>query len=44
MLRDGFSVDRVITLRPDSHRLHVIVRDVPSGAIGSVIIPTPQLR
>jgi hypothetical protein len=44
MLRDGFSFDRVITLRPDSHRLHIIVRDVPSGAIGSVIVPTDALR
>ena len=23
MLRDGFSFDRIITLRPDSHRLHI---------------------
>jgi hypothetical protein len=44
MLRDGFSFDRVITLRPDSHRLHIIIRDVPSGAIGSVIVPTDALR
>jgi len=44
MMRDGFSFDRVVALRPDSHRLHVVVRDVPSGAIGSVIVPTDALR
>jgi hypothetical protein len=44
MLRDGFSFDRTVTLRPDSHRLHVIVRDIPSGATGSLIIPTTGLR
>jgi len=44
MLRDGFSFDRTVALRPDSHRLHVIVRDVPSGATGSLIIPTAALR
>ena len=44
MLREAFSFDRVIALRPDSHRLHIIVRDVPSGAIGSVIVPTDTFQ
>lgn len=44
MLREGFSFDRVIALRPDGHRLHIVVRDVPSGATGSVIIPTARVR
>jgi VWFA-related protein len=44
MLRDGFSFDRTVALRPDSHRLHVIVRDIPSGATGSLIIPIARLR
>jgi VWFA-related protein len=44
MLREGFSFDRVVALRPGSHRLHIVVRDVPSGATGSVIIPTDRLR
>ena len=39
MLREGFSFDRVIPLRPNSHRLHIVVRDVSSGATGSVIVP-----
>jgi VWFA-related protein len=44
VLRDGITFTRVIALRPDSRQLSVIVRDVPSGAIGSVIIPTTGLR
>ena len=44
VLRDGVTFARVIALRPDSRELSVIVRDVPSGAIGSVIIPTTRLR
>lgn len=44
VLRDGVAFSRVIVLRPDSRQLTVIVRDVPSGAIGSVIIPTTGLR
>jgi len=34
----------VFALRPDAHRVHVIIRDVPSGAIGSVFIPVAGLR
>jgi len=44
VLRDGFPFDRVFALRPDAHRVHVIIRDVPSGAIGSVFIPVAGLR
>jgi len=44
MLRDGFTFDRGVQLRPDSHRLHIIVRDSPSGATGSVIVPITGLR
>ena len=44
VLRDGFPFDRVIALRPDAHRVHVIIRDVPSGAIGSVLVPVAGLR
>lgn len=44
MLKDGFTFDRTVALRPDSHHLRVIVRDRPSGAVGSVIIPTAGLR
>jgi hypothetical protein len=44
VLRDGFHFDRVFALRSDSQRVHVIIRDVPSGAIGSVFIPAGGLR
>jgi VWFA-related protein len=44
LLRDGFRFDRVFAIRPDSIRVQVVVRDVPSGAIGSVIIPTAGWR
>ena len=35
MLKEGLSFDRTVMLRPDSHRLHIVVRDIPSGATGS---------
>jgi VWFA-related protein len=44
VLRDGVTFTRVIALRPDSMQLSAIVRDIPSGAIGSVIIPIAGLR
>ena len=44
VLREGLNFDRTIVLRPDSHRLHIIVRDTPSGATGSVIVPVAGLR
>lgn len=43
LLREGFSVSRTIPLRPDAHRVHVVVRDVPSAATGSVIVPVVNL-
>ena len=44
MLKDGLTFDRTVPLRPDAHHLHVIVRDRPSGAVGSLIIPIAGLR
>ena len=44
MLREGFSFDRLVPLRPDSHRLHIVVRNVESGATGSIVIPSVLLR
>jgi len=44
LLREGLTFDRTIVLRPDSHRLHIIVRDSSSGATGSVIVPVAGLR
>jgi VWFA-related protein len=39
MLEDGFTVSSMYTLHPDAYRLHVIVSDVASQSIGSLVIP-----
>jgi hypothetical protein len=44
MLREGLTFDRTVTLRPGSHRLHLIVRDSANGATGSVIVPIADVR
>ncbi len=43
MLREGFTLTKQIALRGDDYRLHVVVRDVPSRATGSLIIPEDKL-
>lgn len=42
--RDGLPVTRTILLRPDTLQLRIIARDVPSGNVGSIVIPASQLR
>jgi VWFA-related protein len=44
MLQEGFSLTKQIVLRNDAHRLHVVVRDVPTRTTGSLIIPSERLR
>jgi VWFA-related protein len=44
MLTDGLSMDATVTLLPDTARLHIVVRDVATGNIGSVIIPGGKIR
>jgi VWFA-related protein len=39
MLTEGFTLSSSVNLRPTAHRLHVVVSDVASRAIGSLIIP-----
>jgi VWFA-related protein len=39
MLTDGFTLSSRVNLRPAAYRIHVVVSDVPSQAIGSLIIP-----
>lgn len=39
MLTDGFTLSSRIKLRPAADRLHVVVSDVASQAVGSLIIP-----
>jgi VWFA-related protein len=42
--RNGFTMTQTIALRPDVSNLRVVVRDVPSGATGSLIIPMAASR
>ena len=39
MLTDGFTLSSSVNLRPAAYRLHVVVSDVASQAVGSLIIP-----
>lgn len=44
MIEEGLVVNRRIALRADAVRVLILVRDVATGAIGSVIIPAKTLR
>ena len=39
MVAEGFTLSSVVKLQPTANRLHVIVSDVASQAVGSLIIP-----
>jgi hypothetical protein len=41
--RGGVQISKLIELAPSAERLVVIVRDVPSGNLGSVFIPLKPL-
>ncbi len=41
LIREGITLTRHLHLTPGATQLRVVVRDVPSGAIGSVSIPLP---
>ena len=43
MLREGLHDTRRVDLRSDAHELHVVARDLSSGAIGSIAIPADKL-
>ena len=42
--REGLQVSRTITVRPDILQVRVVARDVPSGDVGSIVIPASQLK
>jgi VWFA-related protein len=44
LLTEGFVLNKRVKLRDDIHRLHVVVGDPPSAAVGTVIIPAAKLR
>lgn len=44
LLTQGMVLNKRIALRGDLHRLHVVLSDPPSGAVGSVIIPADMVR
>ena len=39
MLVDGFTLSSSAKLRPAAYRLHIVVSDVASQAVGSLVIP-----
>jgi VWFA-related protein len=41
--REGLPVVRTIGLRPDTFELRIVARDVSTGHIGSIVIPTSRL-
>jgi hypothetical protein len=38
LLRDGLRIPWTVALRAGAHRVHVVVRDAPTGLTGSLII------
>jgi VWFA-related protein len=44
LLRQGIVVNRKVAVLADALRLHVVARDVATGATGSLIIPADRLR
>ncbi len=43
-MREGFSLNKTIALDAHAEEIRVWVRDVPSGAMGSVFIPAARIR
>jgi hypothetical protein len=39
VIEEGVSLTRSISLQTESHQLHVVLRDVTTGATGSLRIP-----
>jgi VWFA-related protein len=44
VLREGLVVSRSIVLHWSTHQLRVVSRDIPTGATGSLVIPSDKLR
>jgi len=44
VLKEGFTLTSKVVLRDHAYRLHVVVRDVPTRATGSLIIPAERIR
>jgi len=44
LLKDGLTMNRTVTVRPDASQLRVLVRDAPSGTTGSLIVPVDKLE
>jgi VWFA-related protein len=43
-LRDGVSIDHIVTLTPDTERLRVVVRDIRTGTLGAIGVSKEQLQ
>ncbi len=44
MIKEGFTLTVKVALRADAYRLHVVVGDVTTQAIVSLMIPADQVR
>jgi VWFA-related protein len=42
MVAEGFTLSSAVKLRPTARRIHVVVSDVTSQVVGSLIIPVPK--
>jgi VWFA-related protein len=42
--RGGLTFDRMVTLAPDAVRMRIVLRDVRTGALGSIGVTRPQLQ
>jgi hypothetical protein len=43
LVKEGFAFNRTLTLSDDVDRVHVVLRDVRSGAMGSLIVPVAAI-
>jgi VWFA-related protein len=44
MLAEGFTLTHKLALRDNADRLHVVIRDVSTRAVGSLIMPAEKIR
>jgi len=44
MIREGFTMRSNVAVLPDVQRLHLVVRDISTGSLGSIIVPGEKLR
>jgi hypothetical protein len=43
IMKEGFSINATFAMRPDVARLTVVVRDGPTGSMGTLVVPGNKL-